>query len=85
MTEAHELLSLMPIVNFLQKRTYKMGENIQLQGTKMEGFTIICKGRCKVINILYHKRTNELTHKVRGLKGKLPNMCFGEKGKSLLT
>lgn len=62
-----------------------MGENIQLQGTKMDGFSIICKGRCKVINILYHKRTNELTHKVRGLKGKLPNMYFGDRGSVHLT
>lgn len=70
----------MPIVNFLEKREFKLGEAIQLQGQPMEGFSIVYRGRCKVVLIVNHKRKNEVTEHIRGLKSKLPNFYFGKKG-----
>lgn len=69
----------MPIVNFLEKREYKLGEAVQLQGKEMEGFTIIYQGRCKVVLVQTHKRSKEVTEHVKGLRSKLPKFYFGKK------
>ena len=71
----------MPIANFMQKREYKLGEVIQLQGKQMDGMTVIYQGRCKVVLIVTHSRKNEVTSYVRGLKQKLPNFNFGKNGR----
>lgn len=65
----------------MQRREYKLGEVIQLQGKQMDGMTIVYQGRCKVVLIVTHTRKNEVTSYVRGLKSKLPNFNFGEKGR----
>jgi hypothetical protein len=71
----------MPIINFLERREYKLGEAVQLQGNHMEGFTIIYHGRCKIVLIETHKRSKEVTEHIKGLRPKLPKFYFGKKGK----
>jgi hypothetical protein len=69
----------MPIVNFLEKKEFKLGESVQLQGQAMDGFSIVYQGRCKVVLIVNHKRNTNVTEHIRGLKNKLPKFYFSKK------
>ena len=73
----------MPIVNFLEKKEFKLGEAVQIQGKSMEGFSIVYHGRCKVVLIVKHKRKTQVTEHIRGLKGKLPKFYFSKKGSQM--
>ena len=73
------MLRLMPVVNFFKKRILRLGQTVLRQGDLMTEFGVIAKGRCKVVNIAIRNRTKEQSHKVKGLKGRLPNMYFGKK------
>ena len=74
-------MSLMPIVNFLKKKEFKLGETVIKQGDQVEGFYIIYEGRCKIVYICSQKRKKEVTMHVKGLKSKLPLMNFGQNRK----
>lgn len=43
----------------------------------MSEFGVIAKGRCKVVNIVMHKRSNIKSFKVKGLRKKKRNLHFG--------
>jgi CRP-like cAMP-binding protein len=75
--KAHEFMSLMPIVNFLQRKEYKLGQTVLKQGDPLNGFFMIYEGRCKIVYICSHKRKKEVSMHVKGLKSKLPKFCFG--------
>lgn len=71
------MLKLMPVVNFFKKRIFRLGQPILLQGDLMSEFGVIAKGRCKVVNIVMHKRSNIKSFKVKGLRKKKRNLHFG--------
>lgn len=75
--KSHNMIQLMPVVNFFKKRVLRLGQPIVRQGDLLREFGVVAKGRCKVVDITTRSRSRIKNCKVKGFRSKLRNMKIG--------